>query len=54
MLFEVTSDGGGRPERAVDLATAEPLQRERLGDRGQMVVVMFEPKLKACNASFMA
>lgn len=48
------SDGGSRPERIVDLATAEPLQRERLGDRGQMVVVMFEPNFKACNASFMA
>ncbi len=44
---------GSRPESAMDLATAEPLQRERLGDRGQMVVTMCEPKFRACNASFM-
>lgn len=47
------SDRGSRPEKAVDLAAAEPLQRERLGDRGQMVLMMSEPNFKACNASFM-
>lgn len=31
--------------RAGILATAEPLQKDRLGDRGQMVVMVFEPKL---------
>lgn len=39
-------------QRAVILAIAEPLQRERLGDRGQMVVMVFGPNLKVCNVSF--
>lgn len=47
------SGGGSGPDGAVDLATVEPLQRERLGDRGQMAVRLFEPNFKACNASFM-
>lgn len=39
--------------RAVDLATAEALQRKLLGDRGQMAVIISEPNFIACNASFM-
>ena len=36
--------------RVSDLATAEPLQRELLGDRVQMVVMMFGPNFIACHA----
>lgn len=49
----MTGCSGSRPRGAVNLATTEPLQRERLGDRGQMVAMVFEPNFKACNASFM-
>lgn len=49
----MTGCSGSRPQGAVNLATTEPLQRERLGDRGQMVAMVFEPNIKACNASFM-
>lgn len=37
----------------MDLATAEALQRKLLGDRGQMAVIISEPNILACNASFM-
>lgn len=39
--------------RSLDLATAEPLQRELLDDWGQMVVMIFEPNCMARKASFM-
>lgn len=33
--------------RAMDLATVEPFQRDLLGDRGQMVMIMSEPNVMA-------